>query len=224
MSIANQIILSQPFDIKDIFLPNANATCSNTPFKTYKRGIPIYLQGESANKFYYLAKGKVKISTYSTTGKEMTKRFVKAGEVFGEQGLLGKEKHGDFAFAVEEAAVHTVTVGEMQQLMQKTPALSLWMMKKVGNILLKTEERMEALVFETSRDRIIHFLRKLAIEKGIQIGYEILVKEWFTHQDIANLTATSRQTVTTILNELRSANLIYFTRNKMLVRDLDKLN
>jgi CRP/FNR family transcriptional regulator, cyclic AMP receptor protein len=44
-----------------------------------------------------------------------------------------------------------------------------------------------------------------------------------THQEIANLTATSRQTVTTILNELRNHNILTFDRKRMLIRDMDRL-
>jgi len=51
----------------------------------------------------------------------------------------------------------------------------------------------------------------------------MLVPKFFTHQEIANLTDTSRQTVTTILNELRAENLIYFDRKRLLVRDVKKL-
>ena len=218
---ASQVLLSSSFDIKDIFLTNTSYL-SSAP-KRYKRGAPIYLQEEEANKIFYLAKGKIKISTYSSTGKEMTKRFVNEGEIFGELALLGGEKHSDFAFAFENAVVYSITIKELKQKMQQSPSLSMFMVNKLGSILIKTEKRIEALVFQSSRDRIINFLKSLASEKGIRVGYEILVRDWLTHQEIANLTATSRQTVTTILNELRSANLIYFTRSKLLIRDLAKL-
>lgn len=218
---AGQVLLSKSFNIKDIFISNSNHL-NNTP-KKYKRGAPIYLQEEDASRIFYLAKGKVKISTYSSTGKEMTKRFVNEGEVFGELALLGSEKHSDFAFAFENAIVYSMTISDLKRLMQQSPSLSMFMINKLGSILVKTERRIEALVFQSSRDRIINFLKGLAVDKGIRVGYEILVRDWLTHQEIANLTATSRQTVTTILNELRSANLIYFTRSKLLIRDLAQL-
>jgi len=44
-----------------------------------------------------------------------------------------------------------------------------------------------------------------------------------THQEIANLTATSRQTVTTVLNDLRNKNILTFNRSRLLIRDLDRL-
>ena len=44
-----------------------------------------------------------------------------------------------------------------------------------------------------------------------------------THQEIANLTATSRQTVTTVLNELRNKNILTFNRRRLLIRDMGEL-
>ena len=51
----------------------------------------------------------------------------------------------------------------------------------------------------------------------------MLVKHDLTHQDIANLTATSRQTVTTVLNDLKEKDLIYMERKRFLIRELDNL-
>ena len=51
----------------------------------------------------------------------------------------------------------------------------------------------------------------------------MLLKHSLTHQDIANITCTSRQTVTLVLNDLRKENLIYFNRGRILVRDMENL-
>jgi len=69
----------------------------------------------------------------------------------------------------------------------------------------------------------VEFIREMAEERGQKVGFETMVKNRLTHQDMANLTGTSRQTVTTILNELRDKNLINFDRRKILIRDMDKL-
>ena len=61
-------------------------------------------------------------------------------------------------------------------------------------------------------------------KRGQRVGYEWVVRKFITHQEIANLTATSRQTVTTVLNELRSKNLLTFNRKRLLIRDRDKLS
>ncbi len=63
----------------------------------------------------------------------------------------------------------------------------------------------------------------MAEKYGKKIGVEVLVKHDLTHQDMANLTATSRQTVTTVLNDLKEKDLIYMERKRFLIRELDKL-
>ena len=96
-------------------------------------------------------------------------------------------------------------------------------MKVMGSRVLEMEQRLESLVFKDSRTRIIEFLKNLAAKKGQRVGYEMLVRKFLTHQEIANLTATSRQTVTTVLNELRNKNILIFNRRRLLIRDMDKL-
>jgi CRP-like cAMP-binding protein len=55
------------------------------------------------------------------------------------------------------------------------------------------------------------------------VGFEWVIRKPVTHQEIANLTATSRQTVTTTLNDLRYKKLLTFNRSRLLVRDLEGL-
>ena len=85
------------------------------------------------------------------------------------------------------------------------------------------ERKIESLVFKDARTRIIDFLRDTALEKGQKVGFEMMIKNHFTHKDIASLTGTSRQTVTTVMNELREKNLINFDRRRILIRDMEKL-
>jgi len=83
---------------------------------------------------------------------------------------------------------------------------------------------LESLIFKDARARIIDFLKDAADRHGRRIGIdELLVKHSLTQQDIANITGTSRQTVTSVLNDLKKLNLIHFTRRSFLIRDLAKL-
>lgn len=97
------------------------------------------------------------------------------------------------------------------------------MMRLIGNRAIEMERRLESLVFKDSRSRIIEYIIDLNDKRGQRIGYEWVIRKFITHQEIANLTATSRQTVTTVLNELKTKNLITFNRKRLLIRDLDKI-
>lgn len=211
-------------DVTGIFCPTKAAnSLHDHSHKTFKKGDYIYLPDEYADRIFFISEGKIKVGTYSAEGKEITKAILTKGEVFGELGLVGQEKRRDFAVAVEDTSACVITVDEMKSLMRDHSKLNVFMMQLLGNRLLKMERRLESLVFKDSRTRIIEFLRDLAREKGQRVGYETLVRGFLTHQEIANLTATSRQTVTTVLNELRRDNIITFNRRRLLIRDLEKL-
>jgi len=79
------------------------------------------------------------------------------------------------------------------------------------------------LIFKDARARIIDFLKDSVEKRGRRVGFEMLVKNTLTQQDIANITGTSRQTVTSVLNNLRKSYLIYFNRKSILIRDMQKL-
>ncbi|MBC7774004.1 MAG: Crp/Fnr family transcriptional regulator, partial [Phycisphaerae bacterium] len=145
------------------------------------------------------------------------------GEVFGELALLGEQQRHDFATALEDTNTCVVTLEELQGLMRDRSELNLFFMKMFGGRQLEMERRLESLVFRDSRSRIVEFLVNIARSKGQRVGYEWVVRKPVTHQEIANLTATSRQTVTTTLNDLRYKKLLTFNRSRLLVRDLDKL-
>jgi len=211
-------------DVKDVFCPGKmEAQEGNHPINSFQKGAYIYVQNDDADKVYFISEGRVKIGTHSDNGKEITKAILSVGEIFGELSMAGVNKRRDYAMAMEDTMICILSVSDMKGLMRDHSALNLFFMNLIGSRALEMERRLESLVFKDSRTRVIDFLLELAEKKGRPVGFETLVKRFMTHQEIANLTATSRQTVTTILNELRSDNIITFNRRRLLIRDLDKL-
>lgn len=212
-------------DVMGIFCPKklGSGKMDHMSHKTFKKGEYIYLPDEFSDKIFFLTEGRVKIGTYAESGKEITKAILSKGEVFGELAMVGETTRRDFAIAMEETMVCIMSVEEMKSMMREHNGLSLFMMKVMGSRVLEMEQRLESLVFKDSRTRIIEFLKNLAAKRGQRVGYEMLVRKFLTHQEIANLTATSRQTVTTVLNELRNKNILIFNRRRLLIRDMDKL-
>lgn len=192
-------------------------------YHNYNKGQFIYLQDQPAERIYMIASGKVKIGSYSTNGKEITKIILSKGEIFGELALTGEERRSDFAQSLSDTAICSMSIEMMQELIAEDKTLSLKIIKIIGFRLRKLERRLESLLFKNARTRVVEFIKEMAHEQGQKVGFEIMVSNQLTHQDIANLTGTSRQTVTTILNDLRERNLINFDRKKILIRDMDKL-
>jgi CRP-like cAMP-binding protein len=209
-------------DVSGIFCPQKLGS-STSPHKNFAKGDYIYLPDQSADKIYFITEGRIKIGSYGESGKEITKGILNKGEVFGELSIIGENKRRDFAYAMEKTTLCILSIDEMKELMKDHNGLTLFLMKIMGSRVLEMEQRLESLVFKDSRSRIVEFLIDLATKKGQRVGYERVVRKFITHQEIANLTATSRQTVTTVLNELRNKNLLTFNRKRLLIRDMEKL-
>ncbi len=190
----------------------------------YKKDDFIYFKDQSSENIYMVSSGRVKIGTYGPDGKEIVKAILTRGEVFGELALAGEDKRQDFAQSMDnDTHVCSMTIGDLQDLMVDNKELNLKILKIIGFRLRKMERKIESLVFKDARTRIVDFLKEMAEEKGQKVGFETMIKNHLTHKDIASLTGTSRQTVTTVMNELREKNLINFDRRRILIRDLDKL-
>lgn len=184
----------------------------------------IYQPGDVSDTIYLLARGTIKVSTHNDDGKEVIKRLIHPEAIFGERALVGESSRSETAQSLKgDVLFYTIKVADFQHIMLGNPALSQAVLQLFGRRLINAEDRLENLIFKDARGRIIDFLYEVVNERGRRVGFETLLKHSLTHQDIANITCTSRQTVTLVLNELRKDNLIYFNRGRILVRDLQQL-
>lgn len=188
-----------------------------------KKGDYIYTQTTNVSRIYLIKSGSIKLGIHAPTGKEITKAVLIDGDLFGEKAILNQKLNKEYAVARELTEIYEFRVDVVHRLIQEYPGLLIHLMNIIGQRALLMERRLESLVFNDSRTRVIDFLLELAAHRGKPVGYETLINKVMTHQEVANHTATSRQTVTTILNELRTENILTFNRRRLLIRDLGKL-
>lgn len=192
--------------------------------KTFPKSTFIYSPGEEADWVYFVVNGMVKTGTINDEGKEVIKNIFYPGEMFGELGLSGMTERPDFAGTLKnEVEVMRIPVKILKELINKNPDVGLRMIEKLGERITRSEKRLERLIFDDARTRIIDFLLEQAQKNGKKFADETLIRHGFTHQDMANITGTSRQLVTIVLNELKRENLINFDRNSILIRDVNQL-
>lgn len=213
------ILLFQNLPKKEMMFVETRSTMKHPEKNQY-----IYFPEDPSKTLYFLKSGRIKIGSVSSEGKEIIKAILHPGEVFGELSVAGEEKRADFAQALDgDVIICAMSVMDMMEMMEMNPSLALRITKLIGFRLKKIERRLEALVFKDTRDRIIDFLKEIALEKGQRIGDQIFIKLKLTHQDIGNLTGTARQTVTSILNDLKNEGIINFDRSTIIVNDVNKL-
>ena len=195
----------------------------NSEIITFQKGEKVYTPGTKVNEIYCIKEGSVKIGCYNEKGREITKFIFYQNEIFGEQSIAGLKRRRDYAFALEDSRIQKINISNLKEIAKNDKDLAWFFIKLLGERNIALDERLESIVFKDSKTRIIDYLLKLIDKKGKKVGYEIVLRQFMTHQEIANLTSTSRQTVTTVLNILKNQGIITFDRHRLLVRDIEKL-
>ncbi len=195
----------------------------NTTAQTYAKHQVLYKPAQGANKVFFLLKGIVKVAMHAEK-KDIIKYVVRAGNLFGETCLTGEPLRRDFAYAMDDQVeVLEMDANAVLNVMKSNFVFAQSLLHFLGERLRYTENQLENVVLKDSKSRIMDFLHQMGVEQGKRIGFETLVKHNMTHQDIADLTGTSRQMVTAVLNQLKRSNVLYFNRKKILFRDLNAL-
>lgn len=186
----------------------------------------LYFPTDSSNSIYMLKAGKVKISRLLPDGKEVILTILGPGEVFGELGITGQAEREEFAEVTDDAIICVVDIKDLQKMMKENPRFNTEILKFIGFRLKRVQSRLESLIFKNAEQRIRSLLKELAQDHGRTIAgdqYQREVKLGLTHEDIAKLTATSRQTVTTQLNELEKEGIIKYDRKRIYIKDMRQL-
>lgn len=192
---------------------------------TLKKNKYIFKTKDQCKYLYFLIDGTVKIGTTSEDGKEVIKSVIHPRAMFGEESIFNAELHEEFSKIISnQAIILRIKITEFREILSTNIGLNVNILKILGYKLKKTEQRLESLIFNDARTRIINFIKDNANNFGMKVGFEMLLKHSLTQQDIANYTGTSRQTVTSVLNDLRKTNQIYFKRKSILIRDMATLS
>lgn len=191
--------------------------------QSYGKHAVLYKPGQNADKVYFMLKGVVKVAVHAEK-KDIIKYVVRPGGLFGESCLTGDNTRRDFAYAMDDQLeILELNADAVLTIMRGNFAFAQSLLFFLGERLRYTESQLENVVLKDSRSRIVEFLHQMGHEQGRRVGFETLVKHNMTHQDIADLTGTSRQMVTAVLNQLKRSNVLYFNRKKILFRDLNAL-
>jgi CRP/FNR family transcriptional regulator, cyclic AMP receptor protein len=189
------------------------------------KGEYIYFDSQFHNKLYFLKGGTIKIGYIDEEGKEVVKEIIREGEVFGQFTLERDNLNGEFAQAYKgNVSLCAFNVDDFEKLLKSKPNIGFHFTKQVGQKLRKFENRLLNLLNKDVKTRLVNFLVMLAREEGEQTeGEKIVIQNFLTHEDIAQLIGSSRQTVTTMLNELETAGYITVTRQLINIPSVKNL-
>ena len=194
------------------------------PKRSFTKGEFIYFSDDASDKVFFIHKGAVKIAGYTEEGNEFIKAILRVGEVFGELAVYGEERRSDYAQAMEDTEVCVLDRAEVTGLMRDISGFQNFLNKLMGKRIIFTQKRLASLLYKDAKTRIAEYvLDQIGKKEKPNASGFIRLRNYLTHQEIASYTGTSRQTVTTVLNQFREAELIDFDRKTFTIKDLHSL-
>ena len=190
-----------------------------TVMKNYKKKEYLFFSSDNINDVYIIKKGNVEIGHLDMSGREFSIDILTKGEIFG--AVLGKGFAGGYARAIDRALVCIMDRKEFEEMLEKSPKLSLRVLKLLGFKINILENKLQHLVFKDVKTRICELLKTLYVKSGDKETGEIKIS--LTHQDIANLVGSTRETTSVYLAELRREGVIEYERKKIKIISLSAL-
>lgn len=185
-----------------------------TSMTTCERGRIFYTPGETGEVLFVLKKGRVQIYRLSTEGKKLVIAILEPGTMFGEMALIGQGMYNTFAEAVEPCTLCAMSRRDVELLLAKFPPVGLRLLEIMGARLRDAEGQLEELAFKSIPSRLAALLLKLQKDNSV---------EGHTHQDLAEMIGTYRETATLALNDFKTQGLIKVDRKRIEICDAQRL-
>ncbi|HWP34456.1 MAG TPA: Crp/Fnr family transcriptional regulator [Thermodesulfobacteriota bacterium] len=187
--------------------------------RRYLRDATILIQRDPGDSCFLIVSGEVKVSLFGEDGKEITLAKLREGEVFGEMALLSGAPRSATVIALQDTTLLVLEREEFTRLVMRQPKLALKMLAVLAERLRKADEKIAAIaLFDVSR-RVTHFIIELAKNEGVQTPEGLLVRRRPTHREIANMTGTTRETVSRVLSELARGGYVSMTGKRLTVHE-----
>lgn len=227
MLVRSKLWYLENFNLKEILsLEERKKVAGAAVMQHVSKKEMLYFPTEVSDSVYILKEGKVKVYRQTSDGKEVILNIIRPGELFGELGIAGQQEREEAAEVLEDAIVCIISLEEMHRLMQSIPNLNTEILKRLGTRVKKVQNRLESLICKNAEQRIRSLIREIAQEHGRIIAgdpEQLEVRLGLTHSDIAKLTATCRQSVSSVLSDLEKQGLIKYDRKRIYIKDITLL-
>jgi CRP/FNR family transcriptional regulator len=194
-------------------------------FKTARRNEYIYFESNLNRNLFFVKEGFVKIGYHDREGNEVIKEIIGAGDIFGQITLEEKSGEGEFAQAYKaDVSLCMFRQHEFSALLEQKPQLAIRYSRQVGNKLNRLENWMINLLHRDVKSRLLYFMYTL-LQQFPQhiIENRFKIQNFLTHDDVARLIASTRQTVTTMLSQAEEEGILVFNRSHIEIPDVKVL-
>jgi CRP/FNR family cyclic AMP-dependent transcriptional regulator len=185
--------------------------------KNYRKNQIIFLEEETGNYMYIVLAGKVKVTKTTTGGKETILAIHQAGDFFGEMALLDGRTSPATVSAMEDCRIAAIHHNDFQRMLMSNEKVVRQIVQVLCSRLRQVWAQVQDLSYSTADTRIRAGILQLSRKHGVQDSRGIIIDLKITHQELAELVGTSRETVTRTLARLQKKGILLLDSRRIVL-------
>jgi len=171
--------------------------------RRFPKNATVVEEGLPGDYMYVIRKGRAKVTKASEDGREKIMNFLETGAFFGDMALLGDEPRSASVKTLEESVLLALSRRDFIDLLRQSPDLSLAVIEELANRLRETNEQARSLSFQGVEERTRNLFERISRQEEGGAGRRLTPP--LTHQQIADMVGTSRETVTRSIKQLKES-------------------
>ncbi|TWU08919.1 cAMP receptor protein [Symmachiella macrocystis] len=177
----------------------------------------VYRATDQSQHVYLLVSGQVRVAHVNDGGKQSILMLVMPGRLFGEMAICHTGPREESCEVIQDSTVVSIPVTALRGVMQENGNLSIDIITLFGARRRRIEGRLKSVLFQKHRQRLMQLLLELAEDYGTPQGNGIRIAMGLSYQELGSLIGASRETIKSILGELRNERLLSIDRSEIVI-------
>jgi CRP/FNR family transcriptional regulator len=185
--------------------------------RTYQKNQVVFLEEEAGNYMYIVLSGKVKVTKSTPSGKETILAIHRQGDFFGEMALLDGKTSPATVTAMEDCRIVSISAIDFHRYLMTNDKVIKQIIQVLCSRLRYVWAQIQALNYSTAEARIRGGILQLSRKHGVSDARGIIIDLKITHQELAEMVGTSRETVTRTLARLQKKGIILMEGRRIIL-------
>lgn len=206
-------------DLSESDLISIAKFCSRQKFK---KGNMVVMEDEIGSTFFLMLSGKVKISRISDDGREVILSILSEGDFFGEMAIIDGQSRSANVSTLEDSDMLAIRRDDFFSMLTDYPQVAINLLKELTIRLRRSDQHIKALSLKDAVGRVASALIRLAENSGIMKSGQVVVPNVPAQQDLANMSGTSRETISRAIKHLSQDGYLNKEGNNIIIYDYER--
>ena len=193
--------------------------------RIFPRGSVLFEEGQQPHGVYLLCEGRAKVSIGSPDGKTLVLRIAESGELLGVNAAISGQPYETTLEALERCRLDFISREDLLNVLERDRKACFGVARALSQELTGVVEHTRLLLLSKSAsEKLARLLIRWCDEHGKRTSQGIRIDFGLTHEEMAQIICSSRETVTRLLADLKRKQIVSFADNGILIRNRKALD